>query len=593
MFTASVFPASVNNVEGNTSSDSVYFKRYNVSIYVNEDGSITVFEEIHVIFTGKIYHSGSREIPYYGFEDIVDVKIFEIIDNNVTEYVVGEKEPGTYYVFKNMDDVLIKWWFTYPYNYSSEPSTSSPKTVEKIFIIKYRALAAVNVDFPGKNNYIDWNCLPEEHPLIKSSNITIYIPKAFESSKLEIKPEPHKITIQKNMTILNYHVENIDSDETFRVYIAFPKFINPPFAPRKIINKYSFLLSIIGITASIFVPLAWWYRKYMESSSEEIPDIGIAATPPTQVDPAEIYVLDNFRKSRWLLLTILLNLASKKLIAFKAVNNTLHILPHRYSERSLEKGKLTAWEQEVLKEIDIDGVQLKNLIKTFTKGQKSKKMYQSIVKSLLEKKLIPENPSKQRTKALLKFLPLPLITLPMICASVIFRLAGLFLPSTIFTSVTTLFGLASYRYTNIERTPEGVRVLAHAKAYARYLRDKCEQKLEEITDKKKIIKFLNESFAENFAWLIATETFTALDLLSTVNEKLKEKWTHDHEVVFWSPYWYFYETPTTTETPLENLKTILSKSFLETIETTSLMESESFGTTDWSEGGGGGSIDFE
>ncbi len=501
-----------------------FYDKYDVSIVINKDGSLSINETMVVVYYGGSFTYAYRAIPFYGFDDVVDVKVYELLENNsLIQYTRGSYTPHTYMVKKDLDGVLIKWWYSKVIAFSS--------TVTKTFILSYRVTSAVDVDSLKGINYLDWYCLPNEHLFIASSHINITIPFKFSSNELAINPQPDKIQYLSDSVILSYILSNLDESETLEVYVGFPKVINPPFSLRKVFNRYVVhgLVILIAVTAALLI----LYRRKVTSIYRDVKNMYVSSTsPPEDLDSSETHILRTLRKSALLPLVTLFQLAEKKLITFVQLNEK--DLAVKLNENAVDNTK--PWERDLLSNIkDGEVIKIKDLYNRLSKRATLGKIYLDIIKSLTKKGLIPDWPSNMGLSQAAKTLILLPIAIIITIYGYVQLIAGLFAIGVISITLVVM-GAVLVKTLSVHRTREGEIKLVKAKAYANFLESQLNM-LPNYDDSEKIIETLDKVISHNFSWIIAIKGINAFRKLKKLSKLLLKKWRKDQTIAYWYPVW--------------------------------------------------------
>lgn len=524
-----------------------YYSKYNVDIRVNLDGSISVNETITIIFVKGSFTYAYREIPYYGFDDIINVKIYEVVQESLIEYTIGSNEAGHFSVKKEIWGVKIKWWY--------EKISVNNNPVNKTFLLSYTVTSAIDVDILRGINYLHWYALPNEHLFIEESTIRISLPLNIDSSSLTIKPAPSRIIEHNKIIEIEYYMKNLNEHESLEIYIAFPKIINPPFSIRKTLNKYTALISILIIITPI--PLLALYRYRIKKR------IGInnklyssSTEPPRDLDETQIHVLKSPYTSRILPLVTLFQLARKKLIKFIQSTNEIYIR----AESTNRINELKPWESELLEVISRkDKIKLKDLYKELNEEAFLSRTKDRILEILVKKNYFPDYPSKMGLKqAIITLLTLMLTSILLIIIGNLSLIASLLINGSILFIIAIICAIA-VKILSIHRTRQGELTLLKAKAYVKYLESRLKNIIN-LQDKNKIIEALNLAISNNFSWIIAINEIKAFKRLKELSKILtKQKKTNkEWLIIYWHPFWLHYTSTKGETLTLGNLAETLS-----------------------------------
>jgi len=538
--TSSLYSSRTTNYCITVEWERAYYAQYDVIIDVNTDGSINVTEIMKVVYVFGIFRYAYRDIPYYGYDDIVDIKVYELVGEDLIEYEPGDSAPGTYKVTKSLTSVHIKWWY-------SEVDALSGKVV-KTFVLSYRATCALDVDNIRGINYLHWYALPEEHLYIQESFIKIRLPPNVNTSELVINPTPNSIKrLEDGRVEILYVLMNIHKTATLEVYVAFPKIINVPFSPRKILNRYTFWLILLTIiTPALLIGL---YAK-REKSKYSVREYSLIATgvAPNEIDAAEACVLSKLTMPKTLPIVILFQLAEKGYVRFRKTEKSTFVEILKKKEENIES--LKPWEKAIFSRLMQDEIyDLSDLIEdmkwSYDWAKARKEAYSSIVDSLINKGLIPGDPSEIWKPAVKKVLKFALVALGLMFFGYLTLIYGLFI-----TGVSSLFMVILSTYfvkkIAVHRTRSGEFVYQRAKHYAREL----ERRLRNVARSERlntISREFRDIFTYGFAWLLAIEGLSIFRILEDLWRELSRKYRKER-MPYWYPHWFSSTSRSDTET---------------------------------------------
>ena len=219
----------------------VYYKEYIVNITVMKNGSLLIREYWDVIFQAyyREYRFGYRIIPISGFDDIGNIRVYEVSDNGLEELKTT--------VVRGFGKVGFRFYF--------EPIRRG----EKIFILSYMAINAVWEE--GDYNTIKWVLFPEEHPPISIARALIVIPGRVNVEHVVYKHAGYvdvKKQYESDRTIIVFDCGYLHNRETVGIYVRFDRIAEAGFSMRKILSGTRLLLCVSGtyIIFSIFIAVA-------------------------------------------------------------------------------------------------------------------------------------------------------------------------------------------------------------------------------------------------------------------------------------------------------------------------------------------------
>lgn len=504
--------------------NGVYYNSYNVTLNINMDASFTITEVMETNFTKGVFVHGYRVIPYKAFEKLTDVIVAEVDENGeIVNYTKGSYVPQTYSIKVSSSEIIIEWWF---YEVDAEY-----KPIVKTFIVKYKAVGALDKELFKKRNYINWYVLPLQHPIIKTAHLTVKIPSPFDQNDLELNPSPDEINTTNEMTLLTYHLENVDEETSLRIYVNFPLIISPPFYLRKTLRDYNWLIAIVIILSSIVLSLSL-YKKV--GKKESFPVTEQCVKNPKIVDPSETFILERMRFEPYLSIVTVFQLACKDLVKLEFKEGKILI---RVNKERQQINKLSTWETTIFSYIKDEGSVKLSYISSKKMKSVGKKAFKEIESSLLEKGLIKDYFNKLKFKALtLSFI---LLT-PSVIAFLAFTLLNLIEFGYVFILAfsISIFTIMSRFLDIISRTKKGEKILVETKSYVNHLRNLVSKGLPKMESSNDFLDRLEFVFSKEFAWIVAfSEPSDILDLFNITKKVIKGNWKNEKELIHWSPSW--------------------------------------------------------
>jgi len=511
---------------------AVHYESYNVTITINWDGSFTIVEAMMVNFTRGSFTYGFREIPYNDFDKLTDIEVYEVdLNGKLIKYSKGCSYCGPYTYSSAIYDrwtgskIGIYWWF--------EKVNTDNGSVIKTFIVKYTAVNALDKELFSKRNYLYWYALPEEHPFIKSSKITVVIPKDFRRNDLKVNPQPDELNASQHKTVLVYYVNNVDKDETLKIYVNFPQIIEIPFSARKTIRKSVFFIFLIVLITSVVLARFTVKRyKYIERSS-----VVSKKRPPKNIDSSEAFMLDKLRFSPYLTIVTIFQLASKNLVMLKHADDKILIeakkgVTHMDGLKKWERNTLQLIEER--KEIELSKTNVK-LLKDIAKTN-----FRSLEEELIKKGYYET--TIRRFKIFLLLLLFGAIfgqAIPLIivysCLHIVELVYILPIPLTI---PPVAMMLSPPREGPI--TEGGIKALNLAKGYVRYLEGRINNGFVRLKKSKDALERLELIFSNEIDWLLALVNPSDIaKLLNTVDRVIRKKWPDNESIKYWRPSWLY------------------------------------------------------
>jgi hypothetical protein len=173
---ALVLAVAATTVGSAQSSRSFEWNRYDVTIQVEEGGSLLVTERFEAAFSGSpAFTYGYADIPTGRTEGIDVVSLVEVTMDGSVEYEKVDaagfsRQAGTYSVIQEAENVHIEYGF------------SAATNEQRTFVLSYRANLALRVYGEGteRTEQIWWNAISQEVTDIapvRTATLTIVLPK--------------------------------------------------------------------------------------------------------------------------------------------------------------------------------------------------------------------------------------------------------------------------------------------------------------------------------------------------------------------------------------------------------------------------------
>ncbi|MEJ7839507.1 MAG: DUF2207 domain-containing protein [Thermomicrobiales bacterium] len=513
---------------GSVAANSVVWKQYDVSITVNDDGSMTILEDQIVEFSGRFSH-GFASIPLSRLEDLENVEVS--LGNSASslepaEYVRQsryDQDPGTF-TYYTLDGNL-------ELDYGFDP-TDSFGTDDRYIQITYDVIGGLR-SYPNlqpPNQQVWWIAISDlvtQVAPIENSTVTVTLPETVDPAQLIIEPQDGTISGDT----ITWTKSGLSKGDDFEVRTQFP-ILTSAVAPawqvqddqlrqereekeerQAIAGTFLFAAGLLLFVVGGIVISGLWYVRGRD------PHVGLVAEylaePPDDLGPgAAGALIDEYVQVRDVVATVvdLINRGVIELVApgksdesppKQSEGTTLHLKSHSESLRPHELKLLEAIFPGKAQTSTLASVQ-----NTFTGF--SEQINDAIYQRLVDHKYFSQSPETTRDRWKKVFRLIPVVGI--VVAILIVILAGGY-SNWIFFPIGTAFILAflsrSLSNSMPKKTREGAEAAAKWNAFRQYLDDiEKRENLEESTAIfQKYIAYA-VAFGLEHAWV---EKFTSVD----------------------------------------------------------------------------------
>lgn len=281
-----------------------YVSHWNEEIVIDQDASITVFEEVTFRFVTGDFGFAYRTIPHRGFDDMVSITV---TDNE--SYVLGS-------TLKKGNNYEVRWEWERIY-VGSEP-------IEKTFFLYYTLTNVINYENTDPDrDRLYLNIVTDYDVDISDMNIEVTLPAMYNLSSVSATSyysisatNPPETANSTTHTIVNYHQSMVEAREDYTLDIYFPATVErPPPTMLQTISTYLHMLVpwysigmvVLGIGA--LVKVISFKRRFRDP---EVTAFVISGNqPPSGVRAAEAGVLSDMKVSRKHFDSALIDLAQR------------------------------------------------------------------------------------------------------------------------------------------------------------------------------------------------------------------------------------------------------------------------------------------
>ncbi|MFL5759221.1 MAG: DUF2207 family protein [Thermomicrobiales bacterium] len=209
---------------------SVNWSRYDVSLNLQNDGTLHVVENFDVDFNGGPFHFGYATIPLENLSDINNISMREETGGQARTYKFVDSSdydqaPGTFTTERTSTDITINWGF--------ESTTNETRT----FILEYDVEGALRVypDHQPPVEQIVWTAIDDDvtsvGPVGKST-VTMTLPKPVDTSQVMVNGQDPSETSKytKDGQTYSWTKTDLNTGDQFVVGLQFPAIVDasPP-----------------------------------------------------------------------------------------------------------------------------------------------------------------------------------------------------------------------------------------------------------------------------------------------------------------------------------------------------------------------------
>ncbi len=387
----------------------LHWERYDVTIDVNQDGTLRVTEDQAISFDEGMFSQGYAVIPLDRVEEITNVQISE----NGQPYTRSQSggDPGTYTVRQIGGELEILWWF--------DPAFG-PEVRD--FSLSYDVAGALRVYDDPPSNQLWWRAIDEDFTAdIASSTTTVNLPgevlprdltagaftQGYDADQIQVA--------QIDGDTVVFIATNIDQGDAIEARVSFPPLttaVAPSWqvdddrrrAREEELEPYQALANVLFLGAGLMLAIggpvglyAIWH-SYGRDTPVEIP-LDILREPPDDLPPGAVGTLIDESADIHDLVATMVDLAERNIIHIEEQSS--EILGISYS-RDWEITKTGSFAQLSPAEKALTGalfgskqeVKLKEIRKRFGKQQGTvrKAFYQELV----QRGYFPRNPETVR-----------------------------------------------------------------------------------------------------------------------------------------------------------------------------------------------------
>ncbi len=189
-------------------SDTLIWRRWDVNIEINADGSFTVQEIYEIEFLDDTFTYGFRNIPIYKFDSLGKISVRE---GDTLYQESSEREENTYYFEKGSDEYIIN--FFYP------PTSNDTRT----FTVEYTVIGGLYIGMDSDQLY--WNAIGPDHTVdIEESTVIVELPPDaigdLNSESVAFGPDA-AYSISDDLTTITYTASDISAGTNFEIGVYF------------------------------------------------------------------------------------------------------------------------------------------------------------------------------------------------------------------------------------------------------------------------------------------------------------------------------------------------------------------------------------
>jgi uncharacterized membrane protein len=203
------------------------YTSFDVSLTLQEDGTIHVVETQNVRFDGGTFSTGHRTIPLERTGGIENVHVYELVGTRTVPYTEVElatltSETNVFSAFSGQESISIYWTY--------EPTSDE----DRKFVVEYDVLDALRVyqDESPPNEQLWWSAFGSdltEETDVDASLVTITLPEAVNVNEVVLSEndDPDEASTHTiNGQIYTWSREGFSSGDDFTVRLQFPVIVD-------------------------------------------------------------------------------------------------------------------------------------------------------------------------------------------------------------------------------------------------------------------------------------------------------------------------------------------------------------------------------
>jgi len=212
MLLAATFPPLARDA----AARSLYWERYDVTLDVHEDGTLTVTEDQVIAFVGGSFSEGYAVIPLSRVEDLRNIQVLE----DGQPYRRGYGSAGEYDVTVAGGEVQILWWF------------SPARDERRNFTISYDVIGGLRVyndeSTGSAREQLWWRAVDEEFAAdIQTATVTVNLPRPVSQDEISLAwyaQSDADITYEVvSDTQFFFEATNVEQGDALETRLEFPK----------------------------------------------------------------------------------------------------------------------------------------------------------------------------------------------------------------------------------------------------------------------------------------------------------------------------------------------------------------------------------
>ena len=308
---------------------SIEWTNYDVTIDLQEDGSLRISEEMDIAFSGGPFTGGFAEIPLDRIDGIRSVQVSELADGQLYPYEQVawssfDRVPETFATNATGSELIIEWGFS--------PATGTSRT----FLLEYVVDGAVRVyaDADPPNQQIWWTAIGSEVTEaadVRNASATINLPEAVDPEQVIAATEDSDIEpVTTDNQSWRWEAHDLTNGDELIVRLQFPPIVDAPVpswqeqdderrAQQAEDEERSQLLNLlflgIGILAAIaggILIYGLWYARGRDPHAGPIAEF--LPEPPDDLPPGAAGVLIDERADQRDIVATVVDLAHRGVI---------------------------------------------------------------------------------------------------------------------------------------------------------------------------------------------------------------------------------------------------------------------------------------
>jgi uncharacterized membrane protein len=386
-------------------SKTLIWKRWDVDIQINSDGTFDVSEVYEIDFIGGDFTFGYRNITFSQFERLENFGVREGGSVYVENY---SQAANTFHVSQDSAEYVVTWY--YP------PTRDASRT----FTVEYTVIGGIII---GDNNVGDrffWKAVGGDHAYpIQSSTVVVRMPPGATVDQ-SIEPAyfgaDASYVVSSDLTSVTFTAANIPANQEFEVGVRFPRGFIPDVKPswqaeyereqgwndiyRPIVNLAVGAAGLLFLVGGILGIYLLWLNAGRDPKVGPVPSY--LSEPPSDLPPGLVGTLVDEKADLQDIIATLVDLARRGAIDMQEKERKIFGLALSkdfvFRKRSDFDENLRPFEEMLLREVfgSREEVELEDLRNEFYTA--IPRLQRQLYKEAVSEGLFPRSPQAVRGK---------------------------------------------------------------------------------------------------------------------------------------------------------------------------------------------------